>query len=268
MSRPMYGQYRVPEPPSMLAATHLHDGRPLREVDHEPRVAVLDQSDLLAQGIHTSQIVPGAQDVDGLGSCVFNAGTAALSNVLDADAFKAQTGAAYDDAVAAETYAIRTYHAVTDLTGDSQSEWPPTDCGSTGLFLCKALEKSGVIRSHKTATGADNIISLMQDGGLIIGSPWFVDWEEPDAQGFIDGKGTDADLQAAIDSGVAGGHETHWSAIEKLALTATGKVDPAGTIIRGRNSWSASWGDGGSYRCHLSTFVQLAHYADWRLLVA
>lgn len=258
------GRYHVAEPPSSLRTLHLHDGGTLKAVDHEPKVAVLDQEDLLAQGIHTSKLVPGAADVDALGSCVPNTATEALSNALDGAAFTKVTGAAISDAAGAEEYAIRLYHATTDLTGDPSSEWPPTDCGSTGLYVCKELEKTGVISGHRTAHGADNIVSLMQSDGLLVGQPWFNSWFQPDAHGFIDGDGSIAAFEEALASGVAGGHETYWSAIEHLELTATGRVDPAKTIIRFRNHWTASFGDNGSGRVHLSTFVMLGGNCDWR----
>ena len=50
MSYPVYGRYAVAESPSMLACLHQYDGTtPLKVVDHEPKVGVLDQSDLIAQ---------------------------------------------------------------------------------------------------------------------------------------------------------------------------------------------------------------------------
>ena len=53
-----------------------------------------------------------------------------------------------------------------------------------------------------------------------------------------------------------------------LALTAAGQVTPAGTVLRVRNSWGKAWGDGGSFRIHLSTLAALGHYCDFRQLVA
>lgn len=263
------GRYHVAEPPSMLRAMHLHDGSQLREVDHEPPLAVLDQEDLMAQGIRTSQLVPGASDVDALGSCVFNATTAHLSTVLPESDFLSVTGAhGYGDAVDAEKYAIGLYHETTDLTGDPASEWPPTDCGSSGLFVCKELEAQRVIAGHKTAVGADNLVSLMQSGTVIVGQPWFQSWFNPDAAGFVDGDGTADALRSSISSGVAGGHETCISAVERLAFTPSGLVDPFQTVLRVRNSWAAGWGDHGSYRIHASTYVMLGGYCDFRQMQA
>src|SRR5215469_16330299 len=63
---------------------HLHDGTALRTVDHEPPLPVFDQEDLIAQGIDTSKIVPGARRVDALGSCTCNAGTVSLAERIAA----------------------------------------------------------------------------------------------------------------------------------------------------------------------------------------
>lgn len=267
MTRPAssYGQYHVAEAPSSLMRLHLHDGSALKEVDHEPKVGVLDQSDLIKQGIDTSVIVPGASTVDALGSCTANATTSALSNVLGESAFLALIQAAnFDDVVKAEEWAIVFYHLCSDQTGNPAQEWPPTDCGSSGPFIVQQLERMKLASGDRIAHGADNIVSLMQTDGLLTGSPFFNAWEDPDPHGFIDNGG----VEAAIRSGVAGGHETYFSAVEKLVLTETGRVDPTKTVIRGRNSWTSSWGDHGSYRAYLSTFVALGAYCDHRQLVA
>lgn len=268
-ARRWYGRYQVPEAPSALARLHIHDGRPLHTVDWEPKVGVLDQSDLLAQGIHCSEFIPGAGDPDALGSCTANASVSALSNLLGEEEFLTAVGASsYSDVVSAEEWAISFYHRCTDQTGDPSQEWPPTDCGSSGPYIVSELQAMKLAGGDRIAHGADSIVSLMQDGGLLLGSPWLNDWETPGQDGFIDGDGSASTLEGQIRNGVAGGHETYLSAVEKLALTETGKVDPHATVLRGRNSWTPSWGDNGSYRIHLSTLVMLGHYCDLRLLVA
>ena len=264
-----YGRFQVPEAPSALRAIHWHRGGKLRSVDHEPKVGVLDQEDLIAQGIDTSKLIPGAKKVNALGSCTANATTAALSNLLSEAEFLKLTGcSSYDDVVTAEEWAIGFYHRCTDQTGQPAQEWPPTDCGSSGPYIVEELQTEKLASGAQIAHGARNIVSLMQTDGLLIGSPFLNAWEEPSANGFIDGNGTLAELERAISLGVAGGHETYWSAIEKIAFDNLGRVDPFGTIIRGRNSWTKSWGDAGSYYCHLSTFVALGQYCDWRQLQA
>lgn len=264
-----FGRYQVADP-MRLDRMHLHLGETLREVDHEPPLPVLDQEDLLKQGIDTSQLIPGAMRVDALGSCTCQAGTASLAERYAADRgvdSLSSIGLSTTDAVADEEFAVRLYHAVTWQTGDPSTEWPPTDCGSTGLYVCTELESQGLISGHKTAAGVHNLVSLLQAGTVIMGAPWFNAWMEPDALGFVDGEGSPGALQTAITSGVAGGHETCITAVERLVVDAVGRIDAAESHVRVRNSWSPSWGDGGSYRVHLSTLEMLGQYVDFKQLV-
>src|SRR5579862_8135248 len=143
----LFGRLQVPETPETLKLLHVHDfSTPLKEVEHPPKVAVLDQEDLLAQGIDTSQIVPGAQKVDALGTCTAQATMAKLSSFLTpvqfAELITQLTGINEDtfgsnvfaDAVTVEKAAIVFYHRETWQTGDPSQEWPPIDCGSAGPY--------------------------------------------------------------------------------------------------------------------------------------
>lgn len=261
-----YGRYQAPEPPSALRSVHLHRGEHLGPVDHEPPVGVLDQEDLLSQGIRCSEFISGATDVKELGSCTANATTARMSAIMSPTAFMQLTGAmGMSDVVNAERWAIKFYHQCTSDTADPGSEWPPNDVGSSGPHIVNELRRLNLINTAKIAHGPDNIASLMQSGGLLVGSPWFASWEEPDANGFVDGDGSADALQQAIQSGVVGGHETHMSAIESIEYDGSG-VNPYRTIVRHRNSWSKAWGDNGSCRFHLSTWVMLGAYCDFRLV--
>jgi hypothetical protein len=264
-----FGQYHVAEAPSAMLAIHQYKGAELKEVDHEPKIDVLDQEDFATQDIDTSVIVPGAPKVDALGNCVLNAGTSGLSNVLDEAAFLAATGCkSYADTRGGEIFAIKSYHGCTDQTGTPAQEWPPTDCGSSGPYLVEYYKGLKLISGQKIASGAQNLVSLLQSGGICEGGPFLNAWEEPGANAMVDGNGSASELEAQIQQGVAGGHETYISAIEKLVLSATGTVEPEKTILRVRNSWSKAWGDSGSFRIHLSTLVALGRYFDFRQFVA
>jgi hypothetical protein len=273
---PSYGRVAVAEPFSSLARMHQWDGvAPLRAVDHEPLTPVLDQEDLIEQGINTATLVPGAQRVDALGSCVPNASVSALGALLPTLKLNAlgilpspSLASPSDAAVTDEERAIALYHDMTALTGNAADEWPTVDCGSSGYYACQYLQSKGIISGHQVASGAENICSLLQSGGLIVGQPFFYSWEQPAANGFIDGNGTQADLEAAMNSGVAGGHETFWRGVESIAFTATGQVDPLKTVIRFRNSWSTSWSLGGEALAHLSTFIWLGSQVDYRQFIA
>lgn len=273
-----FGRFQVPEPLSSLERLHFHhrSGITLREVDHEPKVNVLDQEDLLEQGIDVSTFIPGApRGVDALGSCTANATMSALSNRLTKQEFatvvyqlgKQTPTDAYADTVAVERGAIGFYHVCTAQTGQTSQEWPPTDCGSSGPYIVQELEKLGLIKSDKIAHGPENIVSLLQSDGELLGTPWLKPWMDPDAHGFIDGDGRPETIARQIKAGVAGGHEIYLSAIEKLAFLRTGAVDVFNTVLRLRNSWTRSWGDNGSARIHLSTLVAIERYIDVRQIV-
>jgi hypothetical protein len=176
----------------------------------------------------------------------------------------ASIGLSTTDTVANERYAILLYHAVTTQTGDPATEWPPTDCGSTGQYVSTELEKQGLTSGHKTASGIHNIVSLAQAGTVIMGGPWFKSWMEPDALGFVDGDGSMLALERAISSGVAGGHETCLTAVEALKFDLLGAIDGERSHVRIRNSWSEAFGDHGSFRIHLSTLRMLGSYYDYK----
>jgi hypothetical protein len=279
MSQFSYGRLHVPESFNTLAtALHVHDGTPLKTVSHDIPLGVLDQQDLLHQGIYVSEFIPQATDVDALGSCTANATTAALSFLLDEADFltlpsKLSVGAAlkpiagYEDTVAAEEFAIGFYHDCTDQTGTPDQEYPPTDCGSSGPYIVELLQRLGLVTTAKIAASPQDLVSLLQSGPILQGTPFLQAWEEPNSGGFVDGDGSHTTFEQQLAYGIAGGHETVIAAIETLALTETGHVIPHRTVLRVRNSWSASWGDHGDFRIHLSTLSYILSHCDFRLLV-
>lgn len=287
MSSTKLGRFHAPDPLSALERLHFHDPAKVptfQEVDHEPKVAVLDQEDLHAQGILCSQFIPGAGDPDALGSCTANTFIEAISNLATSVEFAsiisnlggaplgdstATGGSPFDDTVLAERAAIGFYHGCTDQTAATQSEWPPTDCGSSGPAIYKYAKQLALISTEAIAQPtAESVVSLMQTGSVLIGSPWFKPWFEADADGFVDGDGSPDALKAAINAGIAGGHEYTGSAIEKLAFKnddpQTGVIDPFRTVIRERNHWTKSFADNGSMRMHLSTLLMLGRNVDIR----
>lgn len=258
---PRLGRIQVRDPRSLTYRAP-YNGRTLREVTWTPRIPVLDQERYLAQGIHTSKLLPGAGDVDALGSCTGNAGTAALSVALTAQQCTA-AGLDLTDAVAAEEFAIRLYAEATTQDEWLTEQWPPTDCGSSGLGVARALKARGLIDRYVHATSAEELCGLLQDGPVMVGMPWYQAFFEPNRRHFVDTRGWQR-------SAVAGGHEVCVIAIERLALTSVGMVDLTRTVLRIRNSWSAAWGDEGTFLIHASTLYgpQLCPQLDALQLIA
>src|ERR1039458_3788708 len=245
-------------------------------VDWESPVPVLDQEDLIAQGINTAELIKGARAVDALGSCVANASaahfgqvakTANFSSTLAEDAAVLGQRLSTTDPVASEKWAICFYHLITDETGDPSQEWPPTDCGSSGYYAGMELEALKYVKSFVSPTSVLALVSAMQTASAIGGGPWYNSWMEPDAGHFIDGDGSHEALQTAIRSGLAGGHERHVAAIERLVIDAAGNIDLQKSVVRERNSWSKSWADSGSHYVHLSTYAALGSQQDYKQFV-
>ncbi len=264
MSHPVYGRFQVAEKPRYGNIFH-RDQIPVtyKAAHHPPLIGVLDQSDLIQQGIHTSQFIPGCKtDADALGSCTANGGTAHLSTVITSAAFFAWTKtSSYDDVVAIEKNAIEFYHADTMLSGNPSTEWPPTDCGSSGPYVFELAQKIGLVTNETVVSDADGIVSLLQTGTLAVGQPFFNAWESPDNSGFID----DAGIRGAVASGVAGGHETCWWGVEPRMRGNS--LDLEKTVIWARNSWGSAWGDKGNYCFRLATFIPILQYCDIRQFI-
>ncbi|MBV9384605.1 MAG: hypothetical protein JOY82_20870 [Streptosporangiaceae bacterium] len=271
-----FGQISVAEPLRFDLLEVYNGTSPLQEVDHQVPIPVLDQEDLHAQGIDVTKLVPGAQDTDALGSCTCNSGTghiaerwaAAGKSLADLKLNGANGTLGLSGAAAAdEEFAIVLYHLVTDQTGLPAQEWPPTDCGSTGLYVCQELITQGLAASYRTASNVTGALSLLQTGTVMQGGPWFHSWMTPDSNGFVDGDGSYEAFQAATNSGVAGGHETLQVGIPQLAQAANGTIDLASTVIKVRNSWSTKWGENGEFFLHASTLNYLGRHYDFKAAV-
>jgi hypothetical protein len=275
-TRTKFGQISVPET-TRFDLLVFHDGSPLKEVTHAIPIPVLDQEDLHAQGIDVTKLISGAQDADALGSCTCNTGTAHIAERWaatgkDITGLTLSSGAGEvsmspSDARADEEFAIVLYHLVTDQTGDTAQEWPPTDCGSTGLYVCQELITLGFAASYRSAASVTGALTLLQAGTVMMGGPWFNSWMTPDSNGFVDGDGSYAAIQAAMKSGVAGGHETLLQGIPQLAQGSDGTVDLANTVLRVRNSWSVQFAQSGDYLVHASTLNFLARHYDFKAVV-
>ncbi|MFB7312993.1 hypothetical protein [Streptomyces sp. NPDC056192] len=247
------GRHLVLDPRS-LAYRRPYDGQPLRATEWEPRIPVLDQQNLIAQGIYTSRDYGLDDDVDALSSCTGNAATALLSILLTKEQ-AAGAGLNTDDATAAEHYAIGLYADATERDQWQDAQWPSQDVGSSGLGVAKVLRDRGLIDQYGHATTAEELCTLLQSGPVLLGMPWFSSFSEPNASGFVD-----ADPNWSS-SPLEGGHEVCVTALETVALQ-DGALIPDQTVLRFVNSWSSSWADNGSGRLTLTTYLALLDQID------
>lgn len=271
-----FGQVAIAEP-LRFDLVEFHFESKLTEVDHEIPIPVLDQEDFAKQGIDVTKLVSGAASTDALGSCTCNAGTAhiaerwaAAGKDITSLSLTGASGAislSATDAVNDEEFAIVLYHLVTDQTGDPAQEWPPTDCGSNGLYVCQELIHQQYASSYKSASSVTGALTLLQSGTVMQGGPWFNSWMQPDSNGFVDGDGSIEALDHARKSGVAGGHETLQRGIPQMAQLSDGSVDLINTVIKVRNSWSTQFALDGDYLLHASTLSYLARNFDFKAAV-
>jgi hypothetical protein len=248
------GRHLVLDPRS-LAYRRRYDGQPLRATAWEPRIPVLDQTNLTAQGIHLTQAYGIDQDLDALASCTGNAATAALSILLDKDRARA-AGLDTDDATSAERFAIELYAQATTRDRWHDLVWPSQDCGSSGLGVAKAMRARGLIDQYGHATTAEELCTLLQTGPVLMGLPWFSAFTQTeDRDGFIDA------VPGWMGSPLEGGHEVCITALESVAFD-DGQLMPDHTVLRFRNSHGSSWGDRGDGRLRMSTYLALRDQVD------
>jgi hypothetical protein len=251
--QPRLGRHLVRDPRS-LAYRRRYTGEPIRPVEWFPAAPVLDQQDLIAQGIRTSTLFDGVPDVDALGSCTANAATCLVS-VLHTPAQLVTAGLDVTDPASAEAWAIGLYSDATHRDQWHDQAWPATDCGSSGLGVAKALRHRGLIDQYGHATTAEELCALLQTGPVLMGMPWLAAFSDPGDAGFID-----ADPHWA-DSPLEGGHEVCITALEAVALH-DGQLLPDHTVLRFRNSWGTAWADRGEGRLFLSTYLALRDQID------
>ncbi|MFF8250076.1 hypothetical protein [Streptomyces griseus] len=250
---PGLGRHQVLDPRS-LAYRRPYDGHPLRATAWEPRLPVLDQRNLLAQGIYTSVSYGLDTDVDALASCTGQAAAALLSILLTPEQ-AAGAGLHTSSARAAQHFAIGLYADATAADRWLEHTWPTHDTGSSGLGVAKAMRGRGLIDQYGHATTAEELCALLQAGPVLLGMPWHAAFSDPDPDGFIDGD------PAWADSPLEGGHEVCVTALEAVAFDDA-TLMPEHSILQFRQSWGSAWGDHGDGRLRLSTYLALRDQAD------
>lgn len=219
-----------------LAALHPPTIKP---AEHLPAIVTLDQGRI--------------------GACTGNAGAYAVSALYGSARIPAVTLdgdhlSSYDGGMD-ERFAVELYHDATLVDGLQEPPYPPDDRGSTGLGVCRALKRAGLVGGYQWATTTRGFGLLLQRQGVMMGLPWFEAFFDPDAHGFIDSGQWEV-------SPIAGGHEVYVEALE-----AWNDRGPRRSVIRFHNSWSDHWGDHGCGRMTLATYEALIQQVDLKQLV-
>jgi hypothetical protein len=175
-----------------------------------------------------------------LGSCTGNAGTGLLGT--DSATWQAGTTIAISEAGAAashgvfearsytldEDFAVGLYSLATILDAYA-GQYPPTDTGSSGLGVAKALVALGLADKYTHAFSLSAMLSALQRGPVLLGTVWLNSMFNTDSNGHL-----------IVDhgSGVAGGHELEVCRYEVATATEPGKIWMP-------NSWATSFGENG-----------------------
>jgi hypothetical protein len=213
-------------------------GRFGRHVEHDPRSRKFAQEELPETAIRSVEWTRRTPVLDQgqLGSCTGNAGTGLLgtdsagrtgltSVAISVDAARASHGAFTPGLYAPdEDFAVRLYSLATRLDSVS-GHYPPTDTGSSGLGVAKALRVLGLASSYSHAFSMSGLTSALQRGPVMIGIVWLNSMFDPDGDGRL-----------VVDPGsdVAGGHEIELNRFD--ATTGDFWIT---------NSWGEAWGVNG-----------------------
>lgn len=211
-----------------------------RHVRHDPRsraYPVAPTATALTAVRHQEFI--GILDQGQLGSCTGNAGVGAIYRAPFSTAVSTISPWIYDHT---EPGAVALYSAATKLDGDPEN-YPPTDTGSDGLSVAKALKAAGIISGYLHAFDLQSALLQLMSTPLITGITWYQSMFDADASGV---------LTVDPESGIAGGHE--------LCVDEYVPGSGAGiSLVGGPNSWGTSWGAQGRWYMDVE---------DWRHLLA
>jgi hypothetical protein len=223
---------------------HVIEGKRLgRHVEHDPRsrdYAFMAQAGITLAAVehkrHGSIFNQGQ-----LGSCTGNAACGARNTEPLFDS---------DDHLIAEAGAVDIYSLASRLDGLSDGYYPPTDTGSSGLAVSKAMKQEGMIGSYSHAFDMDAALAALQVGPVITGVAWYEGFDTPDANGLV-----------KIAGQIRGGHEIVARGYEPAA-------NPDDALIKLDNSWGTSYGLSGHFFWTVGTWKKLlADSGDVTILV-
>lgn len=168
-------------------------------------------------------------DQGNLGACTGYASTALLGYIEPGNPELPDTPEAWNS-LAVSVYSLGT--SLDNIPGN----YPPTDTGSSGLGVAKALKAKGFASGYRHITSAAALSTALRTGPVIVGTNWYNSMFDVDLNGVV---------HVRKDSGLAGGHE--------YVLDG---VMPNGNF-RFRNSWGTSWGQAGYFYMTQKDFLAL-----------
>jgi hypothetical protein len=186
---PRLGRHVAHYPESLRYAHGVLPQSAIKTVRWERRIPILDQGDL---GSCTGNAATGMLGTDSVGRTA--TGTVTISVAGAAASHGCFTAGVH---VLDETFAVSLYSLATILDTYSGT-YPPTDTGSDGVSVSKALQALGLITAYTHAFSMAALNSALQASSLIIGIEWLESMFTTDSAGKIIVDKT---------SGVAGGHE-------------------------------------------------------------
>jgi hypothetical protein len=225
--------------------TDVHDGRLGRHIEHDPKSR---NHDVEARSTVSTVIRPvlwarysPILDQGNLGSCTGNALTGWLG--CAPHALTPQAASPYD-----EPFAVKRYERAT-ATDTFSGTYPPDDTGSSGLAVCKAAKKDGIIGSYAWAFTVSGLLRALQHGPVIVGTPWLEGFDRPDSSGLVLPTGSSR-----------GGHEYLIRGVQPAR--AGGPIDGSAPLW-GDNSWGVGFGVNGSFHYTVDAWAKLrAQQAD------
>lgn len=179
-----------------------------------------------------------------LGGCVGFTG----ADILNTDMFAPVRKKSHKGKLYANADGIEFYHLATVDDG-LPGTYPPTDSGSSGLGLAKALKALGLIDRYTHAFSFDAFRAAIATQPVAVGTLWTNDMFDVDPDGLIH-------VGDLSDDNIAGGHEYMIRGINYQTKR-----------VRMRNHWAKSWGLEGEAEIGFDDFeALLANQGDVTVL--
>lgn len=168
-------------------------------------------------------------DQGNTGSCTGNA----MAQWLNTDyATRVRTTPAH---YLTEHDALSIYSLGTRLDGIPGNTFPPNDDGGSGLGVAKAAKSLGYLSGYTWTFSLAGFLAALQTQPVIVGTAFYEDMEDPNAQGVVRPTGE-----------LAGGHEY-------LVVGVNYQTD----LLEFVNSWSDQWGVRGHFFMPIEDFAKL-----------